>query len=91
MIEVGGKLVTPGLIDLHAHVFEGVNRTGVNPDLGGVCAGVTTIVDAGSAGAATFGGWRHILPQCQTEIVPVPAHLPDRAGHAARTSSPRAA
>ena len=70
MIEVGGKIVTPGLIDLHAHVFEGVNRTGVNPDLGGVYSGVTTIVDAGSAGAATFGGWRHILPQCQTEVIP---------------------
>ncbi len=70
VIEVGGKLVTPGLIDLHAHVFEGFNRTGVNPDLAGVLAGVTTIVDAGSAGAATFGGWRHILPHCHTEIVP---------------------
>ena len=35
-IDVRGKTVTPGLIDLHAHVFEGFNRTGVNPDLGGV-------------------------------------------------------
>jgi dihydroorotase len=70
VVEVGGKLVTPGLIDVHAHVFEGVNRTGVNPDLGGVYSGVTTIVDAGSAGAATFGGWRHILPRCKTEIIP---------------------
>jgi dihydroorotase len=70
VIEVGGTIVTPGLIDLHAHVFEGCNRTGVNPDLAGVHAGVTTIVDAGSAGAATFGGWRHILPRCHTEIVP---------------------
>jgi dihydroorotase len=70
VIEVGGKLVTPGLIDLHAHVFEGVNRTGVNPDLGGVHSGVTTIVDAGSAGAATFGGWKHILPHCATEVIP---------------------
>jgi len=70
VLEVGGKIVTPGLIDLHAHVFEGVNRTGVNPDLAGVYSGVTTIVDAGSAGAATFGGWRHILPQCQTEVIP---------------------
>jgi dihydroorotase len=70
VIEVGGKIVTPGLIDLHAHVYEGFNRTGVNPDLAGVLAGVTTIVDAGSAGAATFGGWRHILPHCHTEIVP---------------------
>jgi dihydroorotase len=71
VIEVGGKVVTPGLIDVHAHVFEGVNRTGVNPDLAGVLAGVTTIVDAGSAGAATFGAFpRHILPHCRTEIVP---------------------
>jgi dihydroorotase len=70
VIDVSGKLVTPGLIDLHAHVFEGFNRTGVNPDLAGVYSGVTTIVDAGSAGAATFGGWRHILPHCHTEIIP---------------------
>jgi dihydroorotase len=71
VVEVRGKIVTAGLIDLHAHVFEGVNRTGVNPDLGGVYAGVTTIVDAGSAGAATFGAFpRHILPHCHTEIIP---------------------
>ncbi len=71
VIEIGGKIVTPGLIDLHAHVFEGVNRTGVNPDLAGVYAGVTTIVDAGSAGAATFGAFpRLIIPHCHTEIVP---------------------
>src|SRR5262245_38179026 len=64
-IAVAGKIVTPGLIDLHAHVFEGFNRTGVHPDLGGVHAGVTTIVDAGSAGAATFEGFpRHIIPNC---------------------------
>jgi dihydroorotase len=69
--EVAGHLVTPGLIDLHAHVFEGFNRTGVNPDLGGVYAGVTTLVDAGSAGCATFSGFpRHILPHCHTEIIP---------------------
>ena len=70
-IDVRGKTVVPGLIDLHAHVFEGFNRTGVNPDLGGVYAGVTTIVDAGSAGAATFGGFpRHIIPSCHTEVIP---------------------
>src|SRR5262245_16481869 len=71
VIEVGGKIVTPGLIDLHAHVFEGVTRNGVHPDLGGVYSGVTTIVDAGSSGAATFPAFpRHILPQCHTEIIP---------------------
>ncbi|MGH7396899.1 MAG: amidohydrolase/deacetylase family metallohydrolase, partial [Candidatus Rokuibacteriota bacterium] len=70
-IDVRRRTVVPGLIDLHAHVFEGINRTGVNPDLGGVYAGVTTIVDAGSAGAATFAGFpRHILPHCHTEVIP---------------------
>jgi dihydroorotase len=70
-INVAGKLVTPGLIDCHAHVLDGVNRTAVNPDLGGVLAGVTTIVDAGSSGSATFSAFpRHIIPHCQTEIVP---------------------
>jgi dihydroorotase len=70
-IDVRGRIVVPGLIDLHAHVFEGINRSGVNPDLGGVYAGVTTIVDAGSAGAATFEGFpRHILPHCHTEVIP---------------------
>ena len=71
MIEVPGTIVTPGLIDLHAHVFEGFTRLGVHPDQGGVYAGVTTIVDAGSAGCATFGGFpRYIIPQCHTEIIP---------------------
>jgi dihydroorotase len=70
-IDVGGKIVTPGLIDLHAHVFEGVNSTGVNPDLGGVLSGVTTIVDAGSAGAATFRAFpRHVIPNAHTEVIP---------------------
>ncbi len=71
VLEVAGKIVTPGLIDLHAHVFEGFNSTGVHPDLGGVYAGVTTIVDAGSSGCATFTGFpRHIIPHCKTEIIP---------------------
>ena len=71
VVDVKGKIVAPGLIDLHAHVFEGVNRTGVNPDLGGMYAGVTTIVDAGSAGSATFAAFpRYILPHVHTEIVP---------------------
>jgi dihydroorotase len=79
-IDVRGRTVVPGLIDLHAHVFEGINRTGVNPDLGGVYSGVTTIVDAGSAGAATFG----IPPSCPTAR---PEVMPFRTS--ARPGSPR--
>jgi dihydroorotase len=71
VIEVPGAVVTPGLIDLHVHVFEGFTRFGVHPDQAGVHAGVTTLVDAGSAGCATFEGFpRYIIPNCHTEIIP---------------------
>ena len=70
VVDVRGKVVTPGLIDLHAHVYDGVNGNGVEADLVGVRAGVTTIVDAGSAGCDTFGGFpKHIIPNSHTEIV----------------------
>jgi dihydroorotase len=71
VLEVKGKMVTPGLIDLHTHVYDGVNGNGVNPDLGGVRAGVTTMVDAGSSGCDTFGGFpKHIIPNNATEVIP---------------------
>lgn len=71
VLEIPGTILTPGLIDLHVHVFEGFTRFGVHPDEAGVYAGVTTVVDAGSAGCATFEGFtRHIIPNCHTEIIP---------------------
>ena len=70
VIDVTGKLVVPGLIDLHCHIYHGVNQTGVNPDLAGVYAGVTTLVDAGSAGCYTFGGFpTHVVPKTKTRII----------------------
>jgi hypothetical protein len=50
VISAKGKIVTPGLIDVHVHVFEGVGPTGVNADQYCLGRGVTTAVDAGSAG-----------------------------------------
>ena len=71
VVEVRGKIVTPGLIDLHTHVYAGVNANGVQADLGGVRAGVTTMVDAGSSGCDTYGGFpTHIIPGNSTEIIP---------------------
>jgi dihydroorotase len=71
VVDVSGKTVAPGLIDLHAHVFDGVAHNGVHPDVAGVRAGVTTVVDAGSSGSATFGAFpKYILSQCATEVLP---------------------
>jgi len=50
--------VTPGLIDLHTHVYAGVAPLGVEADPHCLARGVTTAVDAGSAGTATFGAYR---------------------------------
>ncbi|MHB8576187.1 MAG: amidohydrolase/deacetylase family metallohydrolase [Dehalococcoidia bacterium] len=71
VVDVSNRVVAPGLIDLHAHVFDGVIGNGVHPDLAGVRAGVTTVVDAGSSGSATFAAFpRHILPHSETEVLP---------------------
>lgn len=61
VIDVAGKLVVPGLIDQHAHCFIGAADLGAGTD--SVCAstGVTTFVDGGSAGAATFEGMREFV------------------------------
>lgn len=72
VLEVAGNLVTPGLIDVHCHVYDGVAAMGVHPDMAGVRAGVTTVVDAGTAGCATFGAFpRYIIPNCHTEVIPL--------------------
>jgi len=56
-LDLKGGYISPGWIDLHTHVFE-VGRYGIDPDLAGPENGVTTIVDAGTAGEATFKGFR---------------------------------
>jgi len=59
---VAGKLVTPGLIDMHAHVYPGVTpELGVEADRDCLAKGVTTVVDAGSAGAYTIEGFRRFI------------------------------
>src|SRR5204862_6615956 len=58
VIDCSGRLVAPGMIDLHVHAFAGVSHYGIEPDPHCLARGVTTAVDAGSAGADTFPGFR---------------------------------
>src|SRR6266851_4888995 len=58
-VDVGGKLVLPGLIDTHAHVYRYVSgRFGLDADTVGVHSGVTTVVDQGGPSVLTFPGFR---------------------------------
>jgi dihydroorotase len=69
VIDARGKLVTPGLIDIHVHVYPGVNTLGIDPDLVGISRGVTAVVDAGSAGATTFPAFRdHVARAARTRV-----------------------
>lgn len=62
VIDVAGKIVTAGLIDTHAHVYQHVTgRFGLNPDLVGVRSGVTTLIDQGGPSCMTIGGFRHFI------------------------------
>jgi dihydroorotase len=50
IVSAKGRIVTPGFIDIHVHVFEGYGEAGVNADHYCLGRGVTTVVDAGSSG-----------------------------------------
>lgn len=68
-IDASGKLVCPGLIDIHVHVYEYVTNFGVWADDAGVGVGATTIVDAGSTGPWTFGGFKaHVIDRAATDV-----------------------
>ncbi|MDQ2103950.1 amidohydrolase/deacetylase family metallohydrolase [Azospirillum isscasi] len=64
ILDVTGKLVTPGLIDTHAHVFEKVTgRFGLNPDMVGVRSGVSTLVDQGGPSLMTLPAFRRFIAE----------------------------
>ena len=69
VIDATGLIVTPGLLDLHVHVFPGVSHFGIDADHSNIGKGVTTAVDAGSAGALTFPFFRkHIIETADTRL-----------------------
>jgi dihydroorotase len=69
-IDAAGLLVVPGLVDLHTHLYVGVSHYGVDPDQHCLAHGVTTAVDAGSAGAQTFPGMRrYVIEPAETRVL----------------------
>lgn len=70
VLDASGCLVTPGMIDLHVHVFYGVSHFGIEPDPTCLAKGATTVVDAGSAGADIFPGFRkYVIDVSETRIL----------------------
>lgn len=66
-----GKIVVPGLIDLHTHVYWGGTSLGVEAELLARTGGVTTSIDAGSAGPGNFHGFRkHVIETSPVRILP---------------------
>ncbi len=80
---VAGRLVLPGLIDTHAHVFEhAVGRFGLNPDLVGVRSGVTTLVDLGGASYMSMDAFRHyVVEPARTRVHAFVSIYPVGEGH----------
>ena len=70
VIDVSGKLILPGLIDLHTHVYWGGTSLGIQPEKILARSGVTTWIDAGSAGAGNFIGFReHVIETSAVRIL----------------------
>src|SRR5437764_5670116 len=69
VLDAGGKLVTPGLIDLHCHVYPYGSAGGIPPDELIPLQCTTTCVSAGDAGANNFAAFRrYIVAQTRTRL-----------------------
>ena len=68
--DVSGLIVSPGLIDLHTHVYWGGTSIGIDATELGRSSGTTTSIDAGTAGAGNFRGFRaHVIEPAPVRIL----------------------
>jgi len=69
-LDLTGKILTPGWIDIHAHVYAGATTWGIKADALCLATGVTTLVDAGSPGWANFMGFKEFIADpARTQIL----------------------
>ena len=70
VVDISGKVLTPGLIDIHGHFYHGGTGSSVHADQNCLGSGVTTALDAGSSGFLNYDAMRdYVFPAHQTRLL----------------------